>query len=126
MDLFRIFRKRVSIPVQSDGSYMISTKVKTLKAVWIILHDMGMEGLLTGKWGEVNVNEVCDQLLRNGKLNELCRAITGVNADFEELGYKGVGRLLSDFFTVTINEFYEFMIQIMSIVVKIQPEQTKD
>ena len=126
MDIFKIFKRKVAVPIKSDGGFVISTKVKHLKRVWEILHDVGLEGLLTGKWGEVNEGEVYNHLLRHGKLNELCQAITGVKADFEELEFKEVGHLLSDFFTVIHKEFYEFIIQILSIVMKVQQEPMND
>ena len=76
----------------------VKTNVKTLKRAWRLLKDLGLENLLSGGKITVNVVELVDSLLEEGKLNEFCQTITGNEIDFEELELIEVAEVISGFF----------------------------
>lgn len=75
------------------------TDIKTLKKVWSLLKEMGLENLLSGERVDLDLVKTLDSLLEQGKLNELCQMITHTEQDFEEMELKEVSEVIGDFFT---------------------------
>ena len=79
-------------------NYTVKTNVKALKTVWNVLKEMDINGLLDGTTVTLNPSTIINKLLSDGKLNEVCRAITGKDDDFEELELQEVVMLFVNFF----------------------------
>lgn len=75
------------------------TDIKTLKRVWTLLKEMGLENLLSGERVDLDLVKTLDSLLDNGKLNEFCQMITHTEQEFEEMELKEVSEVIGDFFT---------------------------
>ena len=76
----------------------VYTNIKTLKKAWELLKEMKLEGLLSGGAVKVNIGELIDSLLADGKLNEFCRTITQSEIDFEEMELEDIVEMLFGFF----------------------------
>jgi len=75
------------------------TDIKTLKRVWTLFKEMGLENLLSGERVDLDLVKTLDSLLDNGKLNEFCQMITHTEQDFEEMELKEVSEVIGSFFS---------------------------
>jgi hypothetical protein len=79
--------------------YQIKTNIKTLKAVWNILQDLGLQDAMFGKSVKLQPAELVNKLIDQDMINELLRTITGdLETDFEELEIKEVIGIVANFF----------------------------
>jgi len=90
----------------------VFTNVKVLKKAWNLLKELKLEGLLSGGDVKLNVVDLADQLLVNGKFNEFCQIITKNDTmDFEEMELIDVMEVISSFFTNTGSAFKKLNLQ---------------
>lgn len=78
----------------------VYTTLDTLSEAWILLEDMGLGGLLTGKTVAFEAEELIGKLLRERKLQEFLAVVTHKDpAELGSLGLEEALGLLNDFFT---------------------------
>jgi len=78
--------------------YTTKSNMKTISAIWNILKDLNIEGLITGESVEMKIVPLINQLLSEGKLQELIETIVVEKIEFEELEFAEVVEIISNFF----------------------------
>jgi hypothetical protein len=83
----------------------ISTKVTVLKAVWALLRELGLEGLLTGDGVKVDPVKLLNSLLIENQLSEFIEIITEGTVHADDLELKEVVELVVNFTQSTGDAF---------------------
>ena len=78
--------------------YTTKSNMKTIGSIWNILKDLNIEGLITGESVEMKIVPLINQLLSEGKLQELIETIVVEKIEFEELEFAEVVEIISNFF----------------------------
>ncbi|HEX37675.1 MAG TPA: hypothetical protein ENG70_02290 [Candidatus Cloacimonetes bacterium] len=104
----------------------VYTTIGTLKKVWNVMKELSLSELITNNKAEIdlNVSELCDNLLVKGKLNEVCQIVTKTDEDFEEKELDEVIGVLTDFFTNIGNAFKK--LRGIATIQKTQPQKKSD
>lgn len=84
------------------------TNLKTLKRVYNLMKDMGIESLMIGKSKEIefDVVGIVEKIMTSDVLNEFCQTVTGdTKTDFEEKEPVEIEEVMLGFFTATAQSF---------------------
>jgi hypothetical protein len=91
---------------QQGQTVTIKTNIGTLKEVWNILKEVNLDGLLTGGSLEISFNQIVDNLLLKGTLDNFCQAITeDLKEPIENLDLTDVVGIVTLFFTSIAQPF---------------------
>ena len=61
------------------------TNLKTLKQVYEIAERVGLEFILTGGEGKLDLQKICSEVFKDDIVNDFCQLVTGeTDIDFEE------------------------------------------
>lgn len=95
----------------------VKTTLKTLKQVWNLMNEIGLESVFEGKENvKVNFTELVNKLLNENKLNEFLAIVTGENENkFDDMEIKEIVEIVSSFFTVIGAEFSQLAPQISKV-----------
>ena len=96
--------------------YKISTTPNTLKQVWNTLDELELSGLLEGVDVKVDKIVVFRKLLKEDKLNEFCRVVTGADDDFMSVDNEEVLDIIASFFEYTFKDLPELVVKKMAEV----------
>ena len=86
-------------------NYDTTSTIDKLANVWNIFNEMSIAGVLDGKIVEVELETLLNHLLRDGKANAICQAITDTADDFTKMPLREVVNMIKDFFTDTKTAF---------------------
>ncbi len=87
--------------IKKGDNMRVYTNIKTLKQVKRILAELELSGMIEGeKVQSVDLSEILDKLLDQGKLVEFLQIVTkDTETDFEEMEAKEIGEIIQGFFT---------------------------
>lgn len=106
-------------------SHPVKSNVKTLKKVWALLKDLGLEGMLFGGEKRLDPASIVNEIFATDKINQLLQTITGEECfDFEELPLDEVVDIVANFFTDIAKPFSE--LQKRGILVETKKVQTTE
>lgn len=89
---------------------MFKTNIKTLKKVYNILEQLGLEKLLIsdGSKIQIDLEKVIKSIFKTEMVNEFCQTVTGnLTKDYEECEIKEVGDIVKGFFSLIQNQLKE-------------------
>ena len=107
-------------PRDRNCNYDTTPDLDKLANVWNILNEMNLAGVLDGKIVEIEFETLLNHILRDGKANELCQAITDTADNFKKTPLQEVVNLIKSFFTDTKKAFAGLSI---SSILQILPPQ---
>ncbi len=102
--------------------YTLKTNMKTISSLWNTLKDLNLQGLISGETVEVKIFDLVDQLISQGKLQELVETIVVESIDFEELEFSEVVEIISNFFS-SIGSQLKGLYQLKAMTQAKKPEQ---
>jgi hypothetical protein len=102
--------------------YTTKTNMKTIGALWNTLKDLNLQGLITGEAVETKILDLIDQLISQGKLQELVETIVVEKIDFDQLDFSEVVEIISNFFS-SIGSQLKGLYQLKAMTQAKKPEQ---
>jgi len=98
----------------------VYTNINVLRKLQAVLHEMGLESILTGgELKDLTIGNVINQLLNEGKAVEIMQIITrDEEIDFNEMPLKEIKEIISSFFTDILELFPESVLKKLKVAVE--------
>ncbi len=98
----------------------VYTNINVLRKLQSVLHEMGLESILTGgELKDLTIGNVINQLLNEGKAVEIMEIITrDEETDFNEMPLKEIKEIISSFFTDILELFPESVLKKLKVAVE--------
>jgi len=104
------------------------TNIKTLKRVYAIAKEVGLENILIGSQENEEVKfdlkAILNGIFEKDLINEFCQTVTGETKDFEEVSLKEVESVILGFFAAIKEQLQESKLLKAMIVTQVRNQTT--
>ncbi len=104
------------------------TNIKTLKRVYAIAKEVGLENILMGsndqKEMKLDLKTILNGVFEKDLINEFCQTVTGQTKDFEEVSLQEVESVILGFFDAIKEDLQESSILKAMIVTQVKNQTT--